>query len=103
MSGPPQGFQDLANLSEDERIKVIAHYVVAHGLTVAVCVDDEPGKPERYAKKLRAFGAVEGIASDYKAAATSDAGKKAELKKLEDEMRGRAQQLRAQLRAAGLP
>ena len=58
MSGPPKGFQDLADLPEDERIKLIAHYVVAPGITVAVLVDDEPGKPERYIEKLRARGAV---------------------------------------------
>lgn len=52
----PKGFADLADLPEDERIKVIAHHVCAHGLTVAVCVDDEPGKPERYTKKLEAAG-----------------------------------------------
>jgi hypothetical protein len=54
----PRGFQDLADLPEDERIARIAHYVLAHALTVAVCVDDEPGKPERYAQKLRAAGCV---------------------------------------------
>lgn len=58
MSGPPKGFQDLANLPEDDRIRLIAHYVCAHGLTVAVFVDDEPGKPERYTEKLRAAGAM---------------------------------------------
>lgn len=56
MSTPPKAFADLADLPEDERIKVIAHHVLAHGLTVAVCVDDEPGKPARYAQKLRALG-----------------------------------------------
>jgi hypothetical protein len=55
MTGP-RGFQDLADLPEDQRIALIAHYVLAHALTVAVCVDDEPGKPERYAQKLRAAG-----------------------------------------------
>ena len=38
-----KGFADLADLPEDERIKVIAHYVRDHGLTVAVCIDDVPG------------------------------------------------------------
>lgn len=52
----PRGFADLADLSEDERIAVIAHQVREHGLTAAVCVDDVPGKPERYAKKLTAAG-----------------------------------------------
>jgi hypothetical protein len=45
-------------MPEDERIRVIAHYVRDHGLTVAVCVDDEVGKPERYARKLSALGVV---------------------------------------------
>lgn len=53
-----RGFADLADLPEDERIQAIAHQVLAHGLTVAVCVDDWPGKPERYAQKLRALGVV---------------------------------------------
>jgi len=52
----PRGFADLADLPEDERIQIIAHHVRDHGLTVAVCVDDEPGKPERYAEKLTALG-----------------------------------------------
>ena len=52
----PKGFADLANLPEADRIDAIAHYVRDHGLTVAVCVDDEPGKPERYAAKLREMG-----------------------------------------------
>jgi hypothetical protein len=52
----PKAFADLAALPEDERIRVIAHHVLVHGLTVAVCVDDEPDKPERYERKLRALG-----------------------------------------------
>lgn len=56
MSGPPRAYEDLHNLSENERIKRIAHYVRDHGLVAAVCVDDEPGKPERYAKKLKRLG-----------------------------------------------
>ena len=55
MNGP-RGFADLADLPEDERIKAIAHYVRDHGCTVAVCVDDWSGKPERYAKKLAEHG-----------------------------------------------
>ncbi len=53
---PPRGFADLADLPEDERIKIIAHHVLVHGETIAVCVDDLPGKPERYARKLKALG-----------------------------------------------
>lgn len=56
MTPQRSAFADLADLPEDERIKVIAHYVRDHGLTVAVCIDDVPGKPERYAKKLRKHG-----------------------------------------------
>lgn len=52
----PKGFADLADLPEDERIAVIAHHVRDHGTTAAVVVDDEPGKPERYAEKLIALG-----------------------------------------------
>ena len=52
----PRGFADLADLPEDERIEAIAHHVRDHGATAAVCVDDEPGKPERYARKLAARG-----------------------------------------------
>lgn len=56
MSEKPRGYADLADLPEDERIAAIAHYVRDHGVTAAVCVDDVPGKPERYAKKLQELG-----------------------------------------------
>lgn len=52
----PAVFADLAELPEDDRIRLIAHYVIEHRKTVAVCVDDEQGKPERYTRKLRALG-----------------------------------------------
>lgn len=55
MSAGPR-YADLADLPEDERIRAIAHHVRDHGRTVAVCVDDEIGKPERYAEKLAARG-----------------------------------------------
>lgn len=47
----------------------------------------------------------EGIANDYRAAIAeaTDPSKLLDLRQLEAEARGRAQQLRAQLRAAGLP
>jgi hypothetical protein len=54
--GGAKGYADLADLPEDERIEAVAHYVRDHGLTAAVMVDDEPGKPERYARKLREHG-----------------------------------------------
>lgn len=52
----PEGIRGPGRFPEDERIKIIAHHVRDHGKTVAVCVDDVPGKPERYARKLRKHG-----------------------------------------------
>ncbi len=49
----PEGYADLADLPEDDRIRAIGRYVMENRKTAAVCVDDEPGKAERYAKKLR--------------------------------------------------
>lgn len=49
---------DMHELGEDERIDLIVHHVMKHQLVVAVFVDDEPGKPERYEKKLVANGCV---------------------------------------------
>lgn len=49
----PSGFADLHELSEDQRIEVIGRTVVEMGKTVGVVVDDEPGKAERYIRKLR--------------------------------------------------
>jgi hypothetical protein len=54
----PYGFADLAGIGEDARIKTIVAHVERTRNTVAVVVDDEPGKPERYAEKLRAAGLV---------------------------------------------
>lgn len=50
---PPKAFIDLYKLPEDERIKVIGHTVMTHKKIIGVCVDDEPGKPERYIRKLK--------------------------------------------------
>ena len=47
----PQGYADLADLPENKRLDIIAGYVRS-GMLIAVCVDDEPGKLERYMKKL---------------------------------------------------
>lgn len=49
---PP--FFDAHNLPEDTRIELIGQTVMklGAGRTTGVCVDDEPGKPERYVKKL---------------------------------------------------
>lgn len=48
----PEGFADLANLSEDDRIRVIGETVTQTGKTVGVCVDATPGKADRYKRKL---------------------------------------------------
>lgn len=50
----PKGFADLASLPEDQRIGVIACYVVDHGNTVAVALEDEPKKVARYVRKILA-------------------------------------------------
>ena len=47
---PP--YKDLADQPEDERIRQIGEKVTREKFTVAVLVDDEPGKPERYIRKL---------------------------------------------------
>ena len=53
MSGPPKAFVDLHRLPEDQRIVVIGEYCLAHpSEKIAVPVDDEPDKPERYKRKL---------------------------------------------------
>jgi hypothetical protein len=53
----PEGYADLADLPEDERIRIIIA-TVANGKTVAVCVDDHAAKIERYKRKLAASGGV---------------------------------------------
>lgn len=50
-----KGFADLADLPEDERIRLAAA-TAAHGHVVGLVTDDEPGKPERYIRKLEAHG-----------------------------------------------
>lgn len=50
------GYTDLADLPEDERIAVMANAIREKGITAAVVVDDEAGKPERYTEKLEAQG-----------------------------------------------
>jgi hypothetical protein len=49
----PEGYADLHQLSEDDRIATIGHYVTEHGKAVAVCVDDVQAKVDRYVRKLR--------------------------------------------------
>jgi hypothetical protein len=50
-----KAFADLADLPEDERIRLAAE-TAARGNVVGVVTDDEPGKPERYIRKLEARG-----------------------------------------------
>lgn len=50
-----KGFADLADLPEDERIRIVAEMVKC-GNTVAVAIDDEPEKIARYIRKLQAAG-----------------------------------------------
>lgn len=47
--------QDLYRLPEDERITLIGHYVLEHGLSASVLVDDEPAKVDRYITKILAL------------------------------------------------
>lgn len=47
--------QDLHRLPEEERITLIGHYVLEHRLSVAVFVDDEAPKVERYISKILAL------------------------------------------------
>lgn len=48
-----EGYSDLADLPEDERIRIVGETVTLHGKTVGLCVDDTPGKADRYKRKLR--------------------------------------------------
>lgn len=48
----PEGYADLADLPEDERIRLIGETVTTQGKTVGVCVDSTPGKAARYKCKL---------------------------------------------------
>ena len=48
-----KGFRDIADFSEDERIRRIGNACRARpGQLVAFVTDDEPDKPERYIRKL---------------------------------------------------
>jgi hypothetical protein len=46
-------YKDLGDEPEDERIRQIGEKVMGEKLTVGFIVDDEPGKPDRYATKLK--------------------------------------------------
>lgn len=52
----PKGYSDLAELSEDERIELIARSVLENGATVGVALDDRQEKVDRYTRKLEAAG-----------------------------------------------
>ena len=41
-------YQDLHRLPEDDRIRLIGHYVLEHGEKVTFLTDADPGKGERY-------------------------------------------------------
>lgn len=45
---------DLHRLSEDDRIRLVAA-AIKEGKTIGVLVDDVPGKPDRYLRKIRAL------------------------------------------------
>ena len=45
-------YEDISNKSEDDRIAEIGNAVMSQRLKVGVFVDDEPGKVDRYIKKL---------------------------------------------------
>jgi len=50
---PNAPFIDLHRLDEDTRIDLIGRSVMAAKKTVAVCIDADPVKVERYLRKLR--------------------------------------------------
>ena len=45
-------YADLASMPEDERLDLMGRFVTETGKTVSIITDDEPGKPERYIKKI---------------------------------------------------
>jgi hypothetical protein len=46
------GYSDLADLQEDDRIRVIGNRVMQLDITASVVTDDTPGKIERYMQKI---------------------------------------------------
>jgi len=48
-----KGYTDLADLPEDERIRLIGECVMNTKQTIGFFVDHEEGKAERYVKKLQ--------------------------------------------------
>lgn len=49
-----KAYADLADLPEDERIRIAAE-AAENGAVIGLVTDDEPGKPERYIRKLGAY------------------------------------------------
>jgi hypothetical protein len=47
-----KGYADVADLKEDQRITLIGETAMKSGGEIAFVVDDEPGKADRYIKKL---------------------------------------------------
>jgi hypothetical protein len=45
-------FADIADMPEDDRIGVIGKEAMRYGGLVAFCTDSEPGKADRYVRKL---------------------------------------------------
>ena len=45
-------YADIADHDEDKRIEIIGHTVMTHRKTVAFITDADPGKCDRYIKKL---------------------------------------------------
>lgn len=46
-------FKDIADHDEDDRIRQIGEKAMGEKLTVAFVTDDEPGKADRYIRKLQ--------------------------------------------------
>ncbi len=51
-----EGYADIADLQEDDRIKVMAATCIA-GKVISCQTDDVPGKADRYIEKMEAAGA----------------------------------------------
>ena len=49
----PKFYADLHSLEEDRRIDMIGHRCIDHKEVVAFVTEDDPGKAERYIRKLK--------------------------------------------------
>ena len=56
MTKKPEGYADLGDLPEDDRIRIAATEVVVRHRIVGVVVEDDPSKVARYVRKLMARG-----------------------------------------------